>query len=63
MRGPVNSDVTLKIARTGRTPFDVKLTRATIKIQSVRSHLEGSNIGYIRITSTTNRPMSGSKTR
>ncbi len=51
MRGPVNSDVTLKIRRTGKDPFDVKLTRATIKIQSVRSHLEGSNIGYIRITS------------
>src|SRR5262249_46940268 len=34
----------------GRDPFDVKLTRATIKIQSVRSHLEGDNIGYIRIT-------------
>jgi carboxyl-terminal processing protease len=51
MRGPVNSDVTLKIRRAGKDPFDVKLTRATIKIQSVRSHLEGSNIGYIRITS------------
>src|SRR5271169_1174773 len=37
MRGPVNSDV--------------KLTRATIRIQSVRSHLIGDDIGYIRITS------------
>src|SRR5437588_874395 len=27
------------------------LTRAIIKIQSVRSHLEGNNIGYIRVTS------------
>jgi carboxyl-terminal processing protease len=51
MRGPVNSDVTLRIRRAGKDPFDVKLTRATIKIQSVRSHLEGNNIGYIRITS------------
>src|ERR1700722_9027377 len=51
MRGPVNSEVTLKIRRTGKDPFDVKLTRATIKIQSVRSHLEGNDIGYIRITS------------
>jgi carboxyl-terminal processing protease len=51
MRGPVNSDVTLRIRRTGKDPFDVKLTRATIKIQSVRSHLEGDNIGYVRITS------------
>ncbi|HEY1298911.1 MAG TPA: PDZ domain-containing protein, partial [Stellaceae bacterium] len=39
MRGPVNSDIKLTIRRSGREPFDVKLTRATIKIQSVRSHL------------------------
>jgi carboxyl-terminal processing protease len=51
MRGPVNSDITLTIRREGREPFDVKLTRAIIKIRSVRSHLEGKNIGYIRITS------------
>ncbi|HTQ34189.1 MAG TPA: S41 family peptidase [Stellaceae bacterium] len=51
MRGPINSEVTLRIRRAGKDPFDVKLTRATIKIQSVRSHLEGDNIGYIRITS------------
>ena len=51
MRGPINSDITLTIRREGREPFDVKLTRANIKIRSVRSHLEGKNIGYIRITS------------
>jgi carboxyl-terminal processing protease len=51
MRGPINSEVTLRIRRAGKDPFDVKLTRATIKIQSVRSHLEGDSIGYIRITS------------
>jgi carboxyl-terminal processing protease len=51
MRGPVNSDIRLTIRRSGREPFDVKLTRATIKIQSVRSHLIGDDIGYIRITS------------
>ena len=51
MRGPVNSEITLKIRRTGKDPFDVKLVRATIKIQSVRSHLENNNIGYVRITS------------
>jgi carboxyl-terminal processing protease len=50
MRGPVSSDIKLTIRREGRDPFDVKLIRATIKIQSVRSHLEGDNIGYIRIT-------------
>jgi carboxyl-terminal processing protease len=51
MRGPVNSDIRLTIRRVGRDPFDVKLTRATIKIKSVRSHLVGNDIGYIRITS------------
>src|SRR5579864_9491267 len=51
MRGPVNSDINLTIRREGKEPFDVKLTRAIIKIQSVRSHVEGNNIGYIRITS------------
>jgi carboxyl-terminal processing protease len=53
MRGPENSEVTLRIRRTGKDPFDVKLVRAKIKIQSVRSHIEGDSIGYIRITSFT----------
>jgi carboxyl-terminal processing protease len=51
MRGPINSEIRLTIQRKGRDPFDVKLTRATIRIQSVRSHLVGDDIGYIRITS------------
>src|SRR5438874_11134221 len=51
MRGPINTDINLTIRREGQEPFDVKLTRAIIKIQSVRSHLEGNNIGYIRVTS------------
>src|SRR5499433_1241693 len=51
MRGLVGSDIKLTIRREGKEPFDVKLTRATIRIQSVRSHLEGDTIGYIRITS------------
>ncbi len=53
MRGPVNSDIKLTIRRKGHPPFDVKLTRATIRVQSVRSHLIGKDIGYIRITSFT----------
>jgi carboxyl-terminal processing protease len=50
MRGPVSSEIRLTIRREGKDPFDVKLVRATIKIQSVRSHLEGDKIAYIRIT-------------
>src|SRR5438874_12159788 len=51
MRGPVNSDINLTVRREGQEPTDVNLTRAIIKNQSVRSHLEGKNIGYIRVTS------------
>ena len=50
MRGPVSSEIKLTIRREGKDPFDVNLVRATIKIQSVRSHLEGDNIAYVRIT-------------
>jgi carboxyl-terminal processing protease len=59
MRGPVNNDIKLTIRREGRDPFDVTLTRAIVKIQSVKSHLEGDNIGYIRITSFNEQTDSG----
>ncbi|HYD30009.1 MAG TPA: S41 family peptidase, partial [Azospirillaceae bacterium] len=50
MRGPVGSDikVTLRRGEAGE-PIDVSLTRAVIKIQSVKYRTEG-NVGYIRIT-------------
>jgi carboxyl-terminal processing protease len=51
MRGPVDSDIKLTIQRGDKDPFEVTLTRAVVKIQSVRSHLEGSDIAYVRITS------------
>src|SRR3954452_4044380 len=47
MRGLINTEIKLTIRREGKEPFDVKLNRATIRIQSVRSHLEGDSIGYI----------------
>ncbi|MBX6368165.1 MAG: S41 family peptidase [Rhodospirillales bacterium] len=59
MRGPVNSEIRLSVRREGREPFDITLTRAIIKIQSVRSRLEGDNIGYIRITSFNEQTTSG----
>ena len=49
MRGPVNTKIKLTIARQGKEPFDVSLTRAVIKIQSVRSK-DFDDVGYIRIT-------------
>ena len=51
MRGKVNTDIRLTIRRKGRDPFDVTLTRAIVKIRSVRSRIEQKNIGYVRITS------------
>ena len=51
MRGPVGESIGLTIQRNGRKPFDVSITRAVIKIQSVRSRVEGDgDVGYIRIT-------------
>jgi carboxyl-terminal processing protease len=50
MRGKVNSELKLSIRREGREPFDVTITRAVIKIRSVRWRTEGK-IGYVRITS------------
>lgn len=52
MKGPINSDVKLTVIRGGKDPFDVTLSRAVIKIESVRSQLVG-DIGYIRITQFT----------
>jgi carboxyl-terminal processing protease len=59
MRGPINSTIKLTIRREGKDPFEVKLSRAVIKIQSVKYHLEGSDIGYIRITSFNEQADSG----
>ena len=50
MRGPTDSPVVLTVRRQGVDPFDLKMNRAVIKIQSVRHRTEG-DVGYIRITS------------
>jgi len=61
MRGPVNSDIKLTLRREGRDGgFDVTLTRAVIKIESVRSRMEGE-IGYIRISTFNEQTDSGLK--
>ena len=51
MRGPIGSTLKLKIMR-GETkePLAFELKRDTIKLQSVRSRVEGDDIGYIRVT-------------
>ena len=59
MRGKVGSDLKLTIRREGREAFDVTVTRAVIKIRSVRSHMEGTDIGYVRITSFSEQTATG----
>ena len=49
MRGLVDTDIKLTIRRNELEPFDVTITRAVIKIRSVRSRAEG-NVGYLRVT-------------
>ncbi len=51
MRGPAGSQIHLTIKREGvNTPIELAMQREVIRIQVVRSHLEG-DIGYIRLTS------------
>lgn len=52
MRGPRGKKVTITIFRKGvRDPFDVTLTRAIIKVTSIKYEDLGDGLGYIRITS------------
>src|SRR5256884_4254209 len=51
MRGPENSKIKLKIMRKGQDkPIEVSITRARIQVRSVRSRLEGDDVGFIRVT-------------
>src|SRR4051812_12088611 len=51
IRGPRGTQVTLTIARPGTPdPFEVTLTRAEIKLNSVRSKMLDEQVGYIRIS-------------
>jgi len=60
MRGAANSTIKLVVKREGvEKPLEVSMTREVIKIQVVKSHLEGNDIGYIRITSFSEQTDSG----
>ena len=51
MRGPVNTKLKLTIMRKGQDkPIVVTIVRDVIRVKSVRSHNEGDDVGYIRIT-------------
>jgi carboxyl-terminal processing protease len=53
MRGAVGSPVNLLIVRQGKEPFDVKIVRDVIKVESVKFNMEGDTVGYIRMSSFT----------
>jgi carboxyl-terminal processing protease len=55
LRGPVGTQVKLTLRRPGVDPFEVTLTRAEIRVEPVKYHMEGSDIGYIRITTFSER--------
>ncbi|HXP30497.1 MAG TPA: S41 family peptidase [Stellaceae bacterium] len=50
LRGEVGSKVSISIGRHNQPPFDVTLTRAVIRIASVKWKLEPGHIGYARIS-------------
>jgi carboxyl-terminal processing protease len=62
MRGPVNTKINLTIRRKGvDKPLDVSITRAVIRVRSVRSHVEDGDVGYIRLTQFNEQTTQGLK--
>ena len=62
MRGPVNSKIKLTIMRKGADkPIDLTIVRDIIRVKSVRSHAEGDDVGYIRITQFNEQTADGLK--
>jgi carboxyl-terminal processing protease len=60
MRGPVNTKVKLTIVRKGQDkPIEISITRDVIRVSSVRSRLEGDDVGYIRLTQFTEQTTDG----
>ena len=62
MRGAVNTAVRLKIQRGPKKDVqEIKIVREMIKIRSVRSRVEGGDVGYVRITQFTEQTYDGLK--
>jgi len=62
MRGPVNTKIRLTIMRKGADkPIEVSIMRDIIRVKSVRSHPEGEDVGYIRITQFNEQTTDGLK--
>jgi carboxyl-terminal processing protease len=62
MRGPVNTKIKLTIIRKGQDkPIEVSITRDIIHVRSVRSKVEGDDVGYIRLTQFNEQTTDGLK--
>src|ERR1700728_2278335 len=52
MKGPINTKTKLTIIRKGKdAPLDVSIVREIIRVRPVSYHVDGGNIGYVRISS------------
>jgi carboxyl-terminal processing protease len=62
MRGAINSSVKLKVVRGPKKEVkDFTIMRDLIRVQSVRSHVEDGDVGYIRVTQFTEQTADGLK--
>jgi len=60
MRGAPGTQIKLTLRHTEKgEPFEVTLTREVIKVPSVKSRVEGDNVGYIRISSFSEQTQPG----
>jgi carboxyl-terminal processing protease len=58
----VNTKIKLTIVRKGQDkPIEMSLTREVIRVPSVRSQVEGDDVGYIRMTQFTEQTTDGLK--
>src|SRR5262245_45675774 len=62
MRGPVNSKIQLKILRKGQDkPTEVTIVRDNIRVGSVRFHVGGDDVAYVRLTQFNEQTTEGLK--
>jgi len=62
MRGPVNTKIKLTIMRKGQDkPVEISITRDVIRVRSVRSNVDGEDIGYIRLSQFNEQTTDGLK--
>jgi carboxyl-terminal processing protease len=62
MKGPIDTKTQLKIFRKGsEKPIDVSLTREVIRVRPVSFHVDGGDIGYVRISQFNEQTTDGLK--